>query len=55
MKTHSLIAPTILIGLGSAFMLSKLGVLPPLGPLFAQGWPLILIVVGASMLLRRAG
>lgn len=53
MTTRSLIAPVILIALGSAFLLSKLGLLPPLGPLFAQGWPLILIAVGISLLLRR--
>jgi len=27
--------------------------MPRLGPLFAQWWPVILIVVGATMLLRR--
>jgi hypothetical protein len=43
----------ILIVLGALFLLSNLGMLPRLGPLFAQWWPLILIVVGASMLLRR--
>ncbi len=53
MNTRSLIAPIILITLGTAFLLSKLGLLPPLGPLFAHWWPLILIAVGASLLLRR--
>ena len=47
------IAAIILIVLGALFLLSNLGMLPRLGPLFAQWWPLILIVVGASMLLRK--
>lgn len=53
MKTRSLVAPLILITLGSLFLLSNIGLLPPLRPLFAHGWPLILIAVGASLLLRR--
>jgi hypothetical protein len=43
----------ILIVLGAIFLLSNLGLLPRLGPLLAQWWPLILIVVGVSMLVRR--
>ena len=43
----------ILIVIGALFLLSNLGWLPRLGPLFAQWWPLILIVVGVSMLLRK--
>jgi len=43
----------ILIVLGALFLLSNLNILPRLGPLFAQWWPLILIVVGVTMLLRR--
>lgn len=53
MKTRSAIAPLILITLGTLFLLSNFGLLPPLGPLFARWWPLILIAVGASLLLRR--
>jgi hypothetical protein len=53
MKPRSSIAALILIGLGTLFLLSNLGVLPHLGALFARWWPLILIVVGAAMLLRR--
>ena len=53
MKTRTLVAPLILITLGTLFLLSNLGLLPPLGPLFTRGWPLILIVAGASPLLRR--
>jgi hypothetical protein len=43
----------ILIALGVLFLLSNFGLLPRLGPLFAQWWPVLLIVIGASMLLRR--
>ena len=43
----------ILIVLGALFLLSNLGMLPRLGPLFAQWWPLILIVVGVSLLIKR--
>jgi hypothetical protein len=43
----------ILIVLGALFLLSNLGMLPRLGPLFAQWWPQILIAVGVSMLIRR--
>jgi hypothetical protein len=34
-------------------LLSNLGLMPRLGPIFAQWWPVILIVVGVAMLLRR--
>jgi len=47
------IGAIILIVLGALFLLSNLGLLPRLGPLFAQWWPLILIVVGVSLLVRR--
>jgi hypothetical protein len=47
------LAAIILIVLGTLFLLANLGVIPRLGALIAQWWPLILIVVGASMLMRR--
>jgi hypothetical protein len=47
------IGAVILIVLGVLFLLSNLGWIPRLGPLFREWWPLILIVVGASMLVRR--
>jgi len=53
MRPHNLIAPLILIALGSLFLLQNLGLMPNLGPLLARWWPLILIMVGVSMLLRR--
>jgi hypothetical protein len=48
-----LIPALILITLGIAFLLSNFGLLPRLGPLFAQWWPAILIIVGVTMLVRR--
>ena len=47
------IGAIILIALGVLFLLANLGLVPQLGQLIAKWWPLILIVVGASMLLRR--
>jgi hypothetical protein len=47
------VGAVILIVLGALFLLSNHGWLPRLGPLFAQWWPLILIVIGVAMLIRR--
>ena len=48
------LAAIILIVLGGLFLLGNLGLIPRLGPLIAQWWPLILIVVGLSLLWRRS-
>lgn len=53
MLRKSIVAPVILIVLGTLFLGSNLGWLPRLGPLFATWWPLVLVVVGVSLLLRR--
>ena len=53
MFRKSIFVPLVLIVLGVLFLLSNLGVLPHLGPLFARWWPLILIALGALLLLRR--
>ena len=53
MFRKSAFAPLVLILLGVVFLLSNLGLLPHLGPLFARWWPLILIIAGVSMLTRR--
>lgn len=45
--------PLLLIALGVVFLMSNLGLLPKLGPLFARWWPLVLIAVGAGLWLRR--
>ena len=44
----------VLIIVGTLFLLSNLGVVPQLGPLLRQWWPLILIVIGVAMLVRRS-
>lgn len=54
MFRKSVALPLILIALGVVFLLSNLGLLPHLGALFTHWWPLILIVVGVVMLVRRA-
>jgi len=54
MKSKSMIGAYILIGLGIIFLLSNLGWLPRLRPLMAQWWPLIFIIVGILVLLRRS-
>lgn len=48
------IGAVILIVLGCVFLAANHGLLPNVGQLFARWWPLILIVVGVSMLLRRS-
>ena len=54
MKSKSGIGAYILIGLGIIFLLSNLGWLPPIRLLMAQWWPLILIIIGILVLLRRS-
>ena len=44
----------VLIIVGTLFLLSNLGVIPQLGPLLRQWWPLVLIVVGVLMLVQRS-
>ncbi len=53
MRPKSTVAALILIVLGVLFLLANFGLIPRLGPLFAQWWPVILIVIGSSMLFRR--
>ena len=53
MRNRSVAGALALIVVGVLFLLSNLGWLPRLGPLFAQWWPLILIAVGVFLLVRR--
>jgi len=53
MRLPSKIGAIILIVLGTLFLLSNLGLIPQLRPLLSQWWPLILIIVGAFLLVRR--
>ena len=50
---RSKIGAWILIVLGALFLASNLGWIPRLGPLLAHWWPVILIVLGVSMLIKR--
>jgi hypothetical protein len=54
MRSRSGLGAYILIALGIIFLLSNLGWLPRLSPLLARGWPLILIIVGVLLLIRRS-
>ena len=54
MKSESAISADILIGLGIIFLLSNLGWLPPIRSLVFQWWPIILIIVGILVLIRRS-
>lgn len=53
MKPRSGFGALVLIVLGALLLLSNLGLIPRLGPLLTTWWPLILILVGVSLLLRR--
>jgi lipopolysaccharide export LptBFGC system permease protein LptF len=53
LRSTSKIGAIILIVLGTAFLLSNLGLVPQLRPLLAQWWPLILIIVGVYLLARK--
>ena len=44
----------ILIVLGVLFLLGNLGWIPRLGPLLAQWWPVILILIGIYLLIQKA-
>ncbi len=53
MQVRSKLGGLILIVLGVLFLLANFGWIPRLGPLFAQWWPLILVIVGGTILMRR--
>jgi len=53
MRSKSGLGAYILIALGIIFLLSNFGWLPA-HRLVAQGWPLILIIVGVLLLIRRS-
>jgi hypothetical protein len=53
MRSKGRIGALILIVLGVLFLMSNFGWMPRLGPLLAQWWPVILIVVGVAMLVQR--
>ncbi len=53
MRSKSKIGALVLIVLGVLFLLSNFGWIPRVGPLLAQWWPVILIVVGVYILVQR--
>jgi len=53
MRIQSYVCALILIAVGCLLLASNFGYLPRLGPLVHQWWPLILVIIGASMLFRR--
>jgi multisubunit Na+/H+ antiporter MnhC subunit len=54
MRSKSNFTAYLLIALGIYFLLSKLNLIPNLIPMLFDWWPVILIVIGVSMLVRRA-
>jgi hypothetical protein len=53
MRSRSNFTAYLLIVLGIYFLLSKLNLIPNLIPMLFDWWPVILIVIGVSMLVRR--
>ncbi|MCX7042806.1 MAG: DUF5668 domain-containing protein [Gammaproteobacteria bacterium] len=54
MRNRSNVGAYVLIALGIYFLLSKLDLIPNLIPLLFDWWPVALIVIGVSMLVRRS-
>jgi hypothetical protein len=54
MPLRSRTSAVVLIVVGVLFLLSNLGWIPQLGPFLRQWWPVILIVIGVGMLVRRS-
>jgi hypothetical protein len=54
MQSRSNFTAYLLIALGIYFLLSKLDLIPNIIPMLFDWWPVILIVIGVSMLVRRA-
>jgi hypothetical protein len=53
MRSKPKVGAVILIALGVLFLLANFGWIPHFGTLFAQWWPLILVIVGVSILVQR--
>jgi hypothetical protein len=54
MRSRSNFSAYLLIVLGIYFLLSKLDLIPNLIPMLFDWWPVILIAIGVSMLVRRS-
>ena len=50
---RSRFSAVVLILIGVLFLLANLGLVPRLGPLLREWWPLILIVLGVGLLFKR--
>ena len=53
MRSGSSICAIVLILLGVFLLLQKRGLIPDLGPLVHAWWPVLLIVLGVVILVRR--
>ena len=53
MRFRSNFGALVLIVAGCLLLASNMGYLPRLGPLFHQWWPLLLVILGVAMPLRR--
>ena len=53
MRSKGILFPIVLILLGVLFLLSKMGLLPPMGVMWQRWWPLLLIGAGLVMLVQR--
>jgi hypothetical protein len=51
----SKVCAIILIVVGGVLLAQKQGLMPNLGPLFHAWWPLLLILAGIVMLVRKRG
>jgi hypothetical protein len=54
MRSRSNFTAYLLIALGIYFLLSKFDLIPNIVPMLFDWWPVILIAIGVSMLIRRA-
>lgn len=54
MKNKSSVGPIILIALGVYFLALKQGWVPNFGSIISEWWPVILIVIGVSLLFSRS-
>jgi hypothetical protein len=54
MRNKSTVGPIILIALGVYFLALKQGWVPNFGSIISEWWPVILIVIGVSLLFSRS-
>jgi hypothetical protein len=54
-RSGSKVFAIVLIVLGAILLGQKQGLVPDLGPLFRAWWPLLLIIAGIVMLVRKRG